>query len=137
MSNRVGAIISIAGCLAFLAVLAWPYTVKSPSAITTYYRWGISTPLLAGVLVLGVLVVFVATRGNLVSAQLGAGVVLALGLFVFLITLVWAVTVRVDVFRAPGWALPAQRFVLVGLAALIVVGAGWHTWANGLFSPRR
>lgn len=137
MRNRAGVIISIAACLLFLAVLVWPYVVKPPSAITTYYRWGILNPLLSGVLVLGILIVFAVARENYLSAELGIGIVLALSLFTFLITLIWVVTARLDVFWAPGWALPAQRFILVGLSMLILFGAVWHARVNGLLSLRQ
>lgn len=137
MRNRAGAIVSIAASLLFLAILVWPYVVKPPSAITTYYTWGLLTPLLPGILVLGIFIAFVAVRENYISANLGAGIAFGLSLFTFFIMLVWAVTARLDVFRAPTWALPAQRFILVGLSLLIVVGTGWHTWTNSLLSLRR
>lgn len=137
MRNRTGAVISIAACLLLFVLLAWPYTVKSAPDVNTYYGWGVLTPLLPGVLAVGVLLTFAAMRENYVSPELGAGVALGLALFTFLTSLVWAATARVDVFRAPGWALPAQRFVLVGLSALVVAGAGWHALSNGLLAARR
>lgn len=137
MRTRAGAIISVTACLLLLVVLGWPYFVKSTYHVNTYYSGGVLNPLLAGLFVLGVLIVFAADRANYVSVQLGAGIVLGLSLITFLTVLMWAITVRLDVFRAPGWALPAQRFVLVGLSVLIVFGAGWHTWGTGLISLRR
>lgn len=137
MRNRTGVIVSIVASLLLLAILVWPYVVKPPSAITTYYTRGVLTPLLPGMLVVGILITFAAVRENYLSANLGAGIAFGLSLFTFFIMLVWAVTARLDVFRAPTWALPAQRFILVGLSLVIVFGIGWHTWANSLLSLRR
>ncbi|WP_276256931.1 DUF7548 family protein [Halomontanus rarus] len=136
MRDRFGALLSISACLLLLAVLVWPYAVKSIYAINTYYRHGVLNPLFAGVLALAILVTFLAVRENYVSAELGAGIVLVLGISAFLVSLVWTLTARVDVFRAPGWALPAQRFILVGVAALIVFGAGWNVLTSGIVSVR-
>ncbi|WP_425607409.1 DUF7548 family protein [Halomontanus rarus] len=136
MRDRFGALLSISACLLLLAVLVWPYAVKSTYAINTYYRHGVLNPLLAGVLALAILVTFLAVRENYVSAELGAGIVLVLGVSAFLASLVWTLTARVDVFRAPGWALPAQRYILVGVAALIVFGAGWNVLTSDIVSVR-
>lgn len=134
MRSRAGAVVASIACLLFLVVLGWPFAVQSPSQINTYYQRGVLTPLLAGGLAVGVLVTFAATHEDVISTELGAGIALVLGLSAALVSVAWAVTARVDVFRAPGWALPAQRFVLVGLASLVLLGAGWHAWTNALRS---
>lgn len=136
MRNRAGAIVSIGACALFLAVLAWPSVVKPPSAITTYYSWGILSPLFAGVLVAVIPLVFAVTRNDRLSSQVGAGIALALALFAVFLTSAWAVTARLDVFRAPGWALPAQRFVLVAFSVLVVIGVAWHARATDLLALR-
>lgn len=137
MRNRVGSLVSIVASLLFLVVLGWPYAVRSISAVNTYYGEGIVTPLIGGALVVGILVTFAAIRQDSVSSDVGAGIVLGLGLVTVLVSSIWAVTARVDVFRAPGWALPIQRFVLVGTAVLIVIGVGWHIWTNHRLFGRR
>lgn len=136
MRNRFGILVCTVACLFLLVVLAWPYTVKSTYAINTYYSGGIINPLIAGILALAILGTFVGIREKYVSAELGSGLVFAFGVSALVVTFAWAFTTRVDVFRAPGWALPAQRFVLVGIAALIVVGAGWHLLTTDTISVR-
>jgi hypothetical protein len=49
----------------------------------------------------------------------------------------WAFTGRVDVFLASGWMFPAQRWVLVAVSALIVVGVGVHAHGADLFPSGR
>lgn len=137
MNGRVGAVVSVAACLALLSALVWPYVVRPASDIRIYYGSGVVNPLLAGALAVGVAVAFAAARDRYLSAEAGAGVALVLGAFAFLVALAWAMTGRVDVFRAPGWAFPAQRWALVGLAAVIVFGAGWEVRAQGLLSRGR
>lgn len=132
MKDRAGAIISFASSIAFLAVLVWPYLVLPPSDITAYYSWGALNPLFAGVLVVVILLVLAAVRANRISARLGAGISIGLGLFVFLHAIIWALTARLDLFRAEGWALPAQRFILVGISLLMLLGFGWYAWEKGI-----
>lgn len=134
MGPRGGAILSIVTCLAFVIVLAWPYVPESSWDINMYYSSGIFfiNPLLAGALAIGAIGMFIATRVNYVSAEVGAGIILGLGLFIFLVVLAWAVTARVDIFRAPGWFFPAHRWLLLGLSVLIGISTGWYTWVSGL-----
>lgn len=42
------------------------------------------------------------------------GIALGLGPIILRIVTIWAFTGRVDVFLAPDWVFPAQRWVLVG-----------------------
>lgn len=137
MRDWVGAAVGMTAGLAFLAVLAVPYALQPTSGVTNYYWSGLVNPLFAGAFALGVVLVFVAVQLNLVSHHVGGGVILGLAVAVFLATVTWALTARVDVFRAPGWALPSQRFVLVGLSGFVVVGAGWYAWGTGAVPSRR
>lgn len=137
MSGRVGAVVSVAASLALLSALAWPYVARPVPDIAVYYGSGAVNPLVAGALAIGVVAALAAARARYLSAAGGAGVALGLGVFAFLVSLAWATTGRVDVFRAPGWAFPAQRWVLVGLSALVVFGAGWQALAEGLLSRGR
>lgn len=134
MRERAGVLMCVGAAVALLAVLAWPYIQKPARAVTLYYVSGFLNPLLAGALAVGILLTVAAVRENYVSDGFGAGIAIGLGAFTFLVVLAWSVTARVDVFRAPGWALPAHRFIVVGLSILVVAGAGWHAWANGHLS---
>ncbi|QLG29814.1 hypothetical protein HUG10_19570 (plasmid) [Halorarum halophilum] len=137
MRRRGGAIISFIASLLLLAVLGWAYVPQSVRNINVYYTSGVVSPFAAGILALGVIVVLVATSRDHLSPDLGAGLVLSISLGILTIVLVWVLTGRVDVFLAPGWAFPAQRWILVGVSVLLVVGAGWYAWALGLFSRSR
>lgn len=134
MGERAGAAISATACLLYLAVLAWPYAVRSPTDVTIYYTWGVLNPLFAGALAVAILAAYAASRIDRLSSELAAGIALGAALIAFLSTSAWAVTARVDVFRASGWALPAQRYVLVGFSLFILVGAARYAWANGIRS---
>lgn len=126
MGYRSGELTSIVGCLLVLATLVLPYALKPTDAVTTYYRWGLLNPLIAGLLAILILSTFIAVHENRLSRQFGTGVGLGLSLIVLGITVAWAATARVDVFLAPGWLLPMQRFILVGFSTLIVLGIGWE-----------
>lgn len=134
MGERTGAAISVTACLFYLVVLIWPYAVRSPTDVTIYYTWGVLNVLFPGALAVAILAAFAASRSGLLSSELAAGIALGGASIAFLGTAAWAVTARVDVFRASGWALPAQRYVLVGLSSLIVVGAARYAWPNGIRS---
>lgn len=134
MRVRTGTVVTAVACLVFLALLVWPYVVRPAGAVTTYYRGGLLSPLIAGALVLAILATIGAGWTGLLSSQLGAGAVLGIGLFVVAIAGTWAVTARLDVFQASGWALPAQRFVLVGAAVAILAGAAWDARRDGLLA---
>lgn len=137
MGKRVGATVSIASSVAYLAVLLLPYVPKSVRDVNLYYGYTTLNPILAGVLTAGILVAFAAAHNHFLSAELAAGIGLGLGTIAFLVTLVWAVTARVDVFWAPGWLFPAQRWVLLGLSGLVVVGAGLYARGIGKGPERR
>lgn len=137
MRGPIGAVVSVAASLALLSALVWPYVARPAADIGIYYGSGLINPLIAGALAIGVVAAFAIARWGNLSTEAGTGIALGLGVFVLLVVLAWAGTGRVDVFRAPGWAFPMQRWVLVGLAALIVLGAGWQTWTHGLLSARR
>lgn len=137
MRHSAGAGISIGASVVLLAVLGWAYIPQSARDVNVYYGSGLLNPLIAGVLAVGIVVAIAATGRDRLSPQLGAGIVLSLGLSILLVVFVWAVTGRVDVFLAPGWAFPVQRWALVGIAALIVFGAAWYARALGLLSLGR
>lgn len=127
MARNVGAAVSEGACVAYLALLLLPYVPESARDVNLYYGFTTVNPLLAGGLAVGVLAAFAAARWDGLSPELAAGTALGLGATALLVTLAWAVTARVDVFLAPGWAFPAHRWALLALALFIAAGAGWHT----------
>lgn len=132
MRDWVGIAVSVLAGLAILVALAWPYAVQSDYAIGLYYGSGVVNPLLVGAFAIGVIVAFAADRVGAVSPAAGGGIVLGLALGAFVVAAGWALTARVDLFEAPGWLLPAHRFVLVGLSGFALVGAGWYARTAGL-----
>ncbi|QLG61522.1 DUF7548 family protein [Halorarum salinum] len=137
MRHRAGTVIGLGASLSLIAVLGWAYVPQTTRNVNAYYASGMVNPLAAGILALGVIVALVATSRGRLSAQQGAGIVLGFGLGAFAIVLLWVVTGRVDVFLAPGWAFPAQRWVLLGVSVLLLIGAGWHARTLGLLSRSR
>lgn len=136
MRDRLGVGLgALAGLLA-LVVLAWPYTQQPTAAIALYYTAGPGNAFAVGLLLAAVLGALAAVRAGVLSATLGYGVALGLGLVALLAAALWASTVREDVFLARGWAMPARRFVLLALVAALVGGLGYHTVANGYVPAR-
>lgn len=136
MNRSAGIALSSVASAVLVAILLAAFAAESAADLMVYYSFGTINPLLAGVLALGVVLVFAAVRRRWLSETVGTGIALGLGLIVLVIVTVWAVTGRVDVFLASGWAFPAQRWMLVGLAVVIVLGAGLHAWRLGLFPGR-
>lgn len=118
--------IGIVVCLGVIAVLAWPYLRAPVGTVGTYYATGLVTPLIAGLFALVGVIVFAAGREGRSDPPLVAGVGLVLGLFIFFISLGWALTSRPDVIQAPGAMLPRQRWVLVGVALLVPLASAWY-----------
>jgi hypothetical protein len=127
---------SIASVLLVLVLLA-AFLTESVRDVSIYYRFRTINPLYAGVVAVGVVLAFAATWFGWLSEPLGSGIALGLAVVSLLIVLAWAVTGRVDVFVARGWAYPAQRWVLVAISVLIVLGASVRAWRLGLFSAGR
>lgn len=116
-----------------VAILGWAFLAESFGDVMVYYSFTTVSPLIGGAFAIGVLVVFLAIRLGRLSETTGTGLAFALAMFNFVIVSIWAFTLPVDVFLAPGWAFPAQRWVLVGVSALIVIGVGMHVRTQGLF----
>lgn len=113
-------------CILTLVVLACPYLLAPPSEVTTYYASGALSPLIAGLFALVAIIVFAAGREERADPALSAGAALVLGLFVFGISVAWAVTARVDVLTSPGPLLPTQRWVLAAVTVGVPTSAGWY-----------
>lgn len=127
--HRVPVASTIASVL-YLATLASPYAGKPVGYVNTYYGWGVPNPLIGGSLVALLPVVLVAVRKRHLSPPTAAGLAVGLAASATLITGAWAFTARLDVFRATGWALPLQRFILTGAGLLILAGIAWD-WRQG------
>lgn len=132
MDGRSGVLVSGVAAVLLVAALVAPYLAWPVDAINTYYARGVLNPLFAGALAIVVLAVTSVDwrRGD--PTDVSAGIALGAGLAALLVTVVWAGTARLDVFLARGWAMPLQRYVLVGLAGLLVVGAAWQARTSGL-----
>ena len=133
MERAVGSVLSSVASAVLVAVLLAAFVAESFRDVMLYYGYGTVNPLLAGVMAIGIVVVFAAVRSGRLSDTVGTGIALGLGLTVLLVVSIWALTGRVDVFLAPDWMFPAQRWILVGVSALIVAGAGLRARELGLF----
>jgi len=132
---RLAPLVAIAGCLLVVAALAVPYLLFETAPGTTidlYYGSGAVNPLVAGGLAFVATLVLTAGREERTDPLLAAGVGLALGVFVFLIALAWALTVPDDVYVAiSASSLGKQHRWLVALVALVPsVASAW--WARTL-----
>ena len=134
MTQRFGALLSSAASAALLLTLLAAFAVESYRDVMLYYGFNTLNPLIAGALAAGVLLVFLAVRTDTVSMAIGTGLALGLGAVILAVVTIWAIDGRLDVFLARGWAFPIQRYVLVALAVLIVIGAAVQAWHSGLFT---
>jgi len=126
---RTAPIVGIAGCLAVLAALAAPYVLaETPTAVGAYYASGAVNPLLAGVFALVAIIVFAAGREERTDPGLAAGVAITLGVFIVVVALAWALTVRVDVIAIE----TSHRWIVVGASVLVPAGGAWFARALGL-----
>lgn len=137
MQRSLGAWISSAASAVLIVILVAAFVPESPFDIILYYGFNTVNPLFAGVFALGVIAVFASIRSGRLSESVGAGIALGLGLISFATVLIWAFTGRVDVFLARGWIFPAQRWILTGVAVVIVFGAGLYAWSLQLFTSGR
>jgi hypothetical protein len=126
---RLAPMLGIVACLAVLGVLGVPYVLaESASGVGTYYGSGAMNPLLAGLFALVGIIIFAAGREGRTDPVLAAGVMLTLGLFIFLISLAWALTARVDVVAIQ----EGHRWLLAGVALVVPAAAAWFTRALGI-----
>ena len=134
MKRSVGALFSTVASFVLIAVLLAAFLGESFWDVMIYYGFNTINPLLAGLFAVGVIVAFTAVRLGHLSEVVGTGVALGFALSSLIVVVIWALTGRVDVFLARGWMFPAQRWVLVGVSALIVGGVILHAWNRGLVS---
>ncbi|WP_255196811.1 DUF7548 family protein [Halorarius litoreus] len=126
--------VGIVGCLLVLLVLTIPYLlVAESSAVGAYYGAGAITPLAGGLFALVGVIVFAAGREERSDPSLVAGAGLVFGLFIFLISALWAVTVPASVPLQLGsldglaaTLMELHRWLLAVVALLVPVSAAWY-----------
>ena len=133
---RTAPTVAIAGCLAYLLVLAVPYLiVETTSAVGAYYGSGALTPVVPGVFALVGVILFAAGREGRTDPSVAAGAGLVLGLFVLGLSVLWAATVPVSLVLGltESTLIEHHRWVVVAVAIPIPLGAAWFAWALDVF----
>ncbi|WP_277541820.1 DUF7548 family protein [Haloarcula laminariae] len=133
---RTGPTVGIVGCVAYLLTLVAPYlVVETTSAVGAYYGAGALSPAVAAVLALLSIILLAAGREGRTDPSLAAGAALMLGLFVVGVSLVWAATVPTSLVLGltESTLIEQHRWVVVGVAAPIPLGAAWFAVALDLF----
>jgi len=126
--ERVAPLVGIAGSLGVVLGLAYPYLAAEGPGVGSYYGTGAVSPLVAGLLAVLTVVVLAAGREGRTDPGMAAGVGLALGVAMVLITLLWGLTARIDTVAVS----QDHRWVLVGFAAIVPVASAWYARAQGL-----
>ena len=122
-SRRVAPTLGIVASLAVVVLLVIPYPIVDDApAVAAYYGAGAITPWAAGLMALVAVIVFAAGRENRTDPETAAGAGLGCGVATFLVAVLWAVTVPVDV---PLQLLEAEP--LVGPLSTAVV-IEYHRW---------
>ncbi|WP_136716034.1 DUF7548 family protein [Halorientalis salina] len=126
---RLAPLVGIVASLGFLVTLGVPYVLAdSASAVGAYYTSGAVNPLLAGLFALVTIIVFAAGREGRTDPELAAGVALALGAFMTIVAVAWALTVRVDVIAIQ----TSHRWIVVAVSAIVPVSGAWFARALGV-----
>ncbi|MFC7133668.1 MULTISPECIES: DUF7548 family protein [Salinibaculum] len=121
-------LVGILGCVGVIVALLYPY-VAADGSVATYYGSGLVNPLVAGLLALVTIIVLAAGREARTDPGIAAGAGLVFGLFIFLMTLGWGMTTRLDAVAIS----ELHRWVVPLLALLIPVGSLWYSRALGVF----
>lgn len=134
--TRLAPTVGIVASLLVLVVLAVPYlVVAAGSAVATYYAAGALNPLVVGLFAAVAVMVFAAGREERSSPDLVAGAALVLGLFMVVISLLWAVTLPgnplLEFSTSP--ILEYHRGALVLTSLGVPLSAGWYARALGIF----
>ena len=130
---RTAPTVAIAGCLAYLLVLAVPYLIVEPtSAVGAYYGSGALTPAVPAVFALVGVIVFAAGREGRTDPGLAAGAGLVIGLFIVGLSSLWAATLPVSLVLGltESTLIEHHRWVVVAAGVPIPLGAVW--FATGL-----
>ncbi|MFB6179068.1 MAG: hypothetical protein ABEI77_05015 [Halorientalis sp.] len=126
---RLAPLVGIVASLGVLVVLSVPYVlIDTASGVSAYYASGAINPLLAGLFALVTIIVFAAGREGRTDPTLAAGVALAFGVFMLLIAVVWALTVRVDTIAIQ----TSHRWALVVVTLFVPASGVWFARALGV-----
>jgi hypothetical protein len=130
-ARRLAPTLGIGFCLLVLVVLAIPYLLVGESTtVSFYYANGAIDPLVAGLLCAVTTVVFAAGREDRTDPGIAAGVGLAVGAFVALIAIAWALTVPEELVLQ----LSRNDLLAYHRSALVLVSVG--VFASGLWYAR-
>jgi hypothetical protein len=127
--RRLAPLAGIAGCLAVLVALVYPYLVADGTEVGVYYGTAAVNPLVAALLALVGVIVFAAGREERSDPQFAAGAALMFGVFALVILVAWALTARIDAVQVSG----SHRWATVAAGLLAPVAAVWYARALGLF----
>lgn len=132
---RLAPTVGIAACLAVILVLAIPYAIIDPNAVSTYYGSGAVNPLFAGLFAIVGVIIFAAGREERSAPELAAGIGLVFGIFVLGYTILWAVTVETGVVYTLTsiTTFKYHRYALPLTALIIPLSAMWYTRVLELF----
>lgn len=132
---RAAPTLGIAASLAVIAALAAPFALAETAAdVWLYYGGGDVNPLVAGLFALVAVIVFAAGREGRTEPDMAAGVALVLGLFVVVLSALWALTVPwefVTGFSATDLG-ENHRWLLVAVSLPVPASAAWYARALGV-----
>lgn len=145
-SRRAAPQIGIVASLLVVVMLVIPYLIVADgAAVSSYYGSGTPTPWAAGLMALAGIIIFAAGLKDRTDPETAAGAGVGLGLVVFLIALLWAVTVPAEVplqlatddpLFGPlttGVVLEYHRWALAAVSTLVPVAGVWYARALRLF----
>lgn len=126
-SRRAAPTLGIVSSLAVVAVIVLPYfVINEGGSVATYYGAGALTPWAGGLMALVAVIVFAAGRENRTDPETAAGAALGLGVVVFIVSVVWAVTVPSEVV----FQLTTDRPLVGPITTAMVVE--YHRWMLAL-----
>lgn len=145
-SRRAAPTLGVVVSACFVLLLLVPYlVVDDATGVSTYYTAGTLTPWASGMMALVAIVVFAAGREDRTDPATAAGAGLGFGAVIFLITLLWAVSLPAEVplqlttaepilggLVTTGTVLEYHRWVLAVVGALPAAAGAWYARSLGL-----
>ncbi|WP_049970894.1 DUF7548 family protein [Haladaptatus cibarius] len=129
MSKRLAPKVGIASCVAVLLLLSLPYFLAPATVVGAYYGTiPVPVHLLDTLFALVAIIAFGSGLQNRSDPATVAGVTLALGAFMAVITLWWAVVTPADtlVEAARMDSLSGHRWAFALVTFAVPVSAGWY-----------